>query len=64
MRGSDIENNPVFFAYVILTQTDIQLYVLDVRRVTESVKKHFEDEKINVIVKLYEDILPGIANVV
>lgn len=64
LRGSDIDNNPVFFAYVILTQTEIQLYVLNEKRITENVKKHFEEERINVKIKKYGNILDGVVSVV
>lgn len=64
LRGSDIENNPVFFAYVILTQTELQLYVLKEDRITNRIENHFSQENIDVVVKEYNSTLAGINNVV
>lgn len=64
LRGSDIENNPVFFAYVILTQTELQLYVLKEDRITLKIENHFSQENIDVTVKEYNNTLAGINNVV
>lgn len=39
LRGSDIECNPVFFSYSLVTEDDAILY-LDLDKVTEEVKTH------------------------
>lgn len=64
LRGTDIENSPVFFAYVILTQTDLQLYIMKEDRVTSRIENHFSQESIDVVVKEYNGTLAGINNVV
>lgn len=64
LRGSDIEHNPVFFSYVILTQTQLQLYMMKEDRITLRIENHFSQESIDVIVKEYNGTLAGINNVV
>lgn len=64
MRGSDIETTPVFFSYVILTPTEIYLYLLKYDRVTARIENHFTQENINVIIREYNSTLSGISNVV
>lgn len=39
LRGSDIECNPVFFSYAVVSEKDAILYV-DLDKVTEEVKEH------------------------
>jgi Xaa-Pro aminopeptidase len=39
LRGSDIECNPVFFSYAIISETEAILY-LDLDKVTDQVKEH------------------------
>jgi Xaa-Pro aminopeptidase len=39
LRGSDIECNPVFFSYTIVSENDATLY-LDLDKVTNEVKAH------------------------
>lgn len=60
LRGGDIANNPVFFAYILLTDTDIQLYIHE-GRITSEIQQHFMDEGITVVEHKYEDISEGIA---
>lgn len=43
LRGSDIECNPVFFSYSIVSENDAILY-LDLDKVTEQVKTHLGSE--------------------
>jgi Xaa-Pro aminopeptidase len=39
LRGSDVEFNPVFFAYTLVTKDDIVLYI-DEKKLTKEVKEH------------------------
>lgn len=64
LRGTDIECVPVFFSYVILTQSEIYLYILKEERVTFKIQNHFSQENIDVIVNEYDKTLAGINNVV
>lgn len=65
LRGKDIENNPVFFAYAIVTAKELYLYVLDVKRVTVTIENHFYVEKIGETkCKEYNTTLTGINDVV
>lgn len=59
MRATDINYNPVFFSYVIITQTELFLYIKE-NRITDEVREHFTNEGITVIVVDYDDIVDGI----
>lgn len=63
LRGTDITNNPVFFGYVLLTDSTIQLYVHE-NRITEEIHEFFAAEGIQVLVENYEDISNGISQYV
>jgi Xaa-Pro aminopeptidase len=41
LRGSDVECNPVFYAYAVITKTDATLYI-NPEKLTESVRQHLE----------------------
>lgn len=43
MRGSDVECNPVFYSYAIVTKDDAILYV-EPSKVTDEVKQHLGDQ--------------------
>lgn len=64
MRGSDIEANPVFFSYAIVTLNELHLYVLDRERINYNIENHFAVEKIEVLAKEYNTTLVGINSVV
>lgn len=64
LRGMDIQNNPVFFAYIIVTENDIILYILNKDRINTDIEKHFESEDIQVKVHEYNLTLSGIEDVV
>ncbi|KAK3598180.1 hypothetical protein CHS0354_034092 [Potamilus streckersoni] len=67
LRGSDIEYNPVFFAYAVITMQDIYLF-LDEGRLDNRVKKHLElnrssiENGINITTKPYEDVKAFVGN--
>lgn len=63
MRGKDIPNNPLFFAYVLLTDSTIQLYIHQ-NRITEAITQHFDKEFITIIEDGYDNILNGIKQYV
>lgn len=64
LRGSDIEYNPVFFAYVIITNDELHIYLLNEQRFTDKIYNHFYTEDVDVILKEYNNTLAGINNVV
>ena len=45
LRGSDIDYNPVFFAYALVTPDSATLYI-DEKKLPKEVKDHLEDVKI------------------
>lgn len=53
LRGSDIEYNPVFFSYVILTLNEVHLFI-DENKLSPSVREHFTSEEINITTHPYE----------
>lgn len=63
LRGSDIRYNPVFFAYVIVSPSQIMLFT-NPERINETIRDHFKAEGITVNVRDYGDILAGIEEYV
>ncbi|GJJ72277.1 Xaa-Pro aminopeptidase [Entomortierella parvispora] len=56
MRGSDVHCNPVFFAYAVVTQDSVSLYLQD-RAVSEAVRDHLgKDVEIKPYERLYDDL--------
>ncbi|KAF5288586.1 hypothetical protein FQA39_LY15365 [Lamprigera yunnana] len=57
LRGSDVEFNPVFFAYVIILPESIVL-LIDPSKVTLSVQEHFKIEagEIKIIIEPYNKV--------
>lgn len=55
LRGSDIEYNPVFFSYIIITSKDVHLFI-DETKVTPVVKSHLKSEGLDVVIHPYEKI--------
>ncbi|KAI8071511.1 Creatinase/aminopeptidase [Gongronella butleri] len=57
LRGSDIECNPVFMSYALVTENDAILYV-NPEKVTQEVREHLGE---HVILKPYGDFLAEVA---
>lgn len=55
---------PVFYAYVIITQKELHLYLLDEQRHTDKIYNHFFTEGLNIKVQKYSETLNGIIGVV
>lgn len=65
MRGSDFEYAPLFFAYVIIDEHNMSLFLLKKERAeTNKVDNHFQTEHIDVSIEEYNATLTGINNVV
>lgn len=60
LRGSDISYNPVFYSYVIVTHTDVHLFIDD-KKLNVNVHEHFKNENLSVIIQPY-DILHTFFN--
>lgn len=54
----------MFYAYVIITEKEVQLYLLDEQRINDNIRQHFESEGISVTPFNYKDTLTGINRVV
>ncbi|XP_058827106.1 xaa-Pro aminopeptidase ApepP-like [Topomyia yanbarensis] len=63
LRGSDIRNTPVFFAYAIVSNDQILLFT-NPERINETIRAHFRSEGITVTVREYDDILAEIKELV
>lgn len=63
MRGYDKASTPVFFAYVILTPSDLYLYINE-DRISNEVKQHFATEGVTVIIKEYNEFSTGLSELV
>ncbi|KAI7815714.1 Xaa-Pro APN2 [Rhyzopertha dominica] len=63
LRGSDIPYNPVFFAYVIVEQNCINIFI-ELKRFTDNIQTHLRNEAPNETIKVlaYEDISKYIAD--
>jgi Xaa-Pro aminopeptidase len=57
LRGSDIDYNPVFFAYAVVTHDSTTLYIND-NKITNQVREYLQDVKIAP----YEDIFGHIKS--
>lgn len=55
LRGSDIDYNPVFFAYVIVSTSSVYLFI-DESKLSDAVTEHFRSEKLQVTVKPYDRV--------
>ncbi|XP_026292242.1 xaa-Pro aminopeptidase 1 [Frankliniella occidentalis] len=55
LRGSDIDYNPVFFSYVIVTPNDVHLFA-DKSKLTSAVHDHFNQEGLPVTFHPYEKV--------
>lgn len=60
MRSSDVEYNPVFYAYMIITETEENLYI-DPHKLTTAVNKQLEADGITV--SLYEHYERNLGNI-
>lgn len=55
LRGSDITYNPVFYSYVIVTHTDVYLFIDD-KKLDKFVPNHFKNENLSVIIQPYDKL--------
>ncbi|ALC44134.1 ApepP [Drosophila busckii] len=55
MRGSDIDFNPVFFAYMIITLDDIVLFV-DANKLPDNFEQHQIENNVKITIRPYETI--------
>jgi len=63
LRGGDIRSNPVFFSYVIVTDTEL-IFFIDSTRITDEIRAHFATNGVTVSNKGYNeifDVLPTLA---
>ncbi|XP_054717686.1 xaa-Pro aminopeptidase 1-like [Uloborus diversus] len=60
LRGSDIEYNPVFFAYAIITLTTVHLFV-DEKKLTPVATREIQHDSLNVQIHPYEALFETIG---
>ena len=58
LRGSDVECNPVFFAYAVVTQHKAILYVDDIK-ITDEVCEHLDEE---VTLRPYQQVFEDLRS--
>lgn len=63
LRGSDIDYNPVFFAFMIITHDDIILFA-DSRKLPDDFECHQSENNAKISVKPYESIGDGVIGIV
>lgn len=63
LRGSDIDYNPVFFAFLIITNDEIILFT-DSRKLPDDFECHQSENNAKISVKPYESIGDGVLEVV
>ncbi len=59
LRGSDVEANPVFLGYIVLTKNDALLFV-DMEKLNDDAKKQMNES--NVKIMPYEEFFPYLRN--
>ncbi|XP_058444565.1 xaa-Pro aminopeptidase ApepP [Malaya genurostris] len=55
LRGSDIDYNPVFFSYLLVTLDDVYFFV-DESKLSSAVNDHFRANKVELKIRPYGDI--------
>ncbi|KAH8307741.1 hypothetical protein KR044_011756 [Drosophila immigrans] len=55
LRGSDIDYNPVFFAFMIVTHDDVVLFA-DSQKLPDNIKEHLSENNVQITVNPYEAI--------
>jgi Xaa-Pro aminopeptidase len=63
LRGSDIPYNPVFFAYVIVTSSDVEIFI-NLKKLSDSVRDSLKSEEKNVVFHTYESIVVRLNEIV
>ena len=59
LRGNDVEYNPVFYSYMIISLNNVYLFI-DPHKITSSIGKKLADDGVKIF--LYEDIFDFIQN--
>lgn len=63
LRGSDIDFNPVFFAYLIVTHTDLLLFV-DSSKLPNNFKEHKINNNVEIHIYPYESIADHLCGII
>ncbi|XP_055371721.1 xaa-Pro aminopeptidase ApepP-like [Condylostylus longicornis] len=63
LRGSDIQYNPVFFSYIVLSRNELYLFI-DEERITPSIYEHFDSHGITIELRKYESVFDEISRMV
>lgn len=60
LRGSDVQCNPVFLGYIVLTKKETVLFI-DIEKLDENAKEHLKDAQVEILA--YEEFFPYIQNI-
>lgn len=63
MRGSDIEYNPVFFAYLLVTMDKIYMFV-NQAKLPSNFADHLQENQVQIEVLNYDDIRDKLSELV
>lgn len=63
LRGSDIDFNPVFFAYLIIENNNVKLFI-DESKLPVDFKRHEEENGIDILVQPYDNIASELKAIV
>lgn len=61
LRGSDVEHNPVFLSYAVITEQEAYLYVQK-QAVTDKLRDYLSEQQVDI--KEYEDIYQDLEHIV
>lgn len=60
LRGSDVQSNPVFLSYIILTKNDAELFV-DLEKLTVDARKQLDEAEVKM--RPYEDFYTALGTI-
>lgn len=63
LRGRDIQYNPVFFSYVIITPAGVELFINETK-LSEEIVKNLKSGIQNVQIHSYENVLDRLSALV
>lgn len=63
MRGSDIDYNPVFVSYLIITLNDIYLFI-DESKLPNDYENHFNKNNVKIKIQKYNTVKDVLADLV
>jgi len=63
LRGSDIPYNPVFFAFVIVTSSGLEVFI-EPNKLTDEVRQNLKTEEPNIVFHPYDSVSTRLSKIV